>query len=229
MIPNANTILQQAVAALKAGNKAEARTLLTQAIKQNSLNAQAWLYLSAVVDTPAQRRECLERVLYLEPRNATAQHALTQLSETTKVQPETRATGTLPPALTAPAQTRHLLYLGAIFLFAIVLSVAVLAAVINKARQPKVNPLYAGPYIIVYGRTTCGLTRSMEKKLEKANLPYLFKPIDDDAVAEEIYPRMSAAGLNTWSFYLPVVDVNGHILLEATVEEIAAYYYAQPE
>ncbi len=64
----------------------------------------------------------------------------------------------------------------------------------------------------------------MAEDLFEAGIPYQFKSIDDPGVGDEIYPRMRAAGLDTSYFLLPVIDVNGHILLEAKVKDIARYY-----
>lgn len=232
-----DNLLNQGIAALKAKHKTEARALLAQVVKQDPTNTPAWLYLGAAVDTSAQRRACLERVLALDLDNAVAQRALARL--TAKSEPQTEkavnpvpATSDLSPSsptssATTPAsqQTRKPLRLGkiAVFALACILIVAVGAAIFS-AHQPKVAPLHAESYVIIYGRATCGLTRKMAEKLTEAGIPYTFKSIDDPSVGDEIYPRMRAAGLDTSYFILPVIDVNGHILLDAKVKTIARYY-----
>ena len=55
-------LLKQGIAALKAGRKAEARTLLMQVVEQDERNEMAWLWLSGAVDTDEDRRVCLENV-----------------------------------------------------------------------------------------------------------------------------------------------------------------------
>ena len=65
-------LLQQAIAAAKAGNRAAARDLLLQIVGDDERNEQAWLWLSGVVDDPAEQRIALENVLDINPRNASA-------------------------------------------------------------------------------------------------------------------------------------------------------------
>jgi hypothetical protein len=78
-VTNTNDLLSQGVAALKAGQRAEARTLLQQVIKQDKQNEMAWLWLSGAVDTDKERRICLQRVLAINPSNEVAQRGLQHL------------------------------------------------------------------------------------------------------------------------------------------------------
>lgn len=64
------------VAALRAGNKAEAETLLLRVVTADEKHEQAWLWLSGAVQTAEDRRVCLENVLALNPDNAAARHGL---------------------------------------------------------------------------------------------------------------------------------------------------------
>lgn len=74
----ANSGLAEGIAALKAGRRDEARRLLAQAVYADPEDAAAWLWLSRCVDDARQRRDCLERVLRLNPDNAEAQRTLGQ-------------------------------------------------------------------------------------------------------------------------------------------------------
>lgn len=234
---NTKRVLERGISALKAGHKTEARGLLAQVIQQDPENAQAWLYLAAAVDTTAQRRTCLERVLALDPHNAVAQRALARLAaqaETQKGQelnPMSSISDLAPPSAALPAITppsqhaRKPLRVGGLAILALIfILVVAVGFAVSSTRQPKVAPLYAEPYVIIYGRADCGLTRAMAEDLFEAGIPYQFKSIDDPGVGDEIYPRMRAAGLDTSYFLLPVIDVNGHILLKAKVKDIARYY-----
>jgi len=89
-------MLNQAVTAVKAGRKAEARRLLEAILEADQRNEQAWLWLGAVVDDPQERITCLENVLALNPNNETARQGLAAL----------RATPSPPPA---PADNRALI------------------------------------------------------------------------------------------------------------------------
>jgi hypothetical protein len=75
----ADAILNQAVAALKAGDKTEARRLLGNVLAQDSENETAWLWLSGAVETREERIACLENVLSINPDNEPARRGLARL------------------------------------------------------------------------------------------------------------------------------------------------------
>jgi tetratricopeptide (TPR) repeat protein len=90
------SLLQQAIAAAKAGNRGAARELLLQVVNDDERNEQAWLWLSGVVDDPAEQRIALENVLDINPRNASALKGMAWLdAHHPRPQPE-------PPATSAP-------------------------------------------------------------------------------------------------------------------------------
>ena len=72
--------LQAGILAAREGRRTEARALLKEALQANPLSEQGWLWMSAVVDSRAERRVCLERVLSINPHNQTASNGLNQLS-----------------------------------------------------------------------------------------------------------------------------------------------------
>ena len=76
---NSDPLIQAGIKALKAGERDQARKLLTQAVKQDERNEKAWLWLSGAVKTKEERRLCLENVLAIDPDNATAIKGLTKL------------------------------------------------------------------------------------------------------------------------------------------------------
>jgi hypothetical protein len=73
--------LERAREALDQGNKEAARKLLAEALRAHPRSETAWLWLSAVVDTPDQKRDCLERVLKINPQNELASGQVGHLSE----------------------------------------------------------------------------------------------------------------------------------------------------
>lgn len=87
------TLLEQGILAAKNGQQAAARQILTQVLKQDNRNEQAWLWLSDVVDTLGEQIACIEQVLEINPHNRTAQLALKKL----KSQPTTRLRPASPP------------------------------------------------------------------------------------------------------------------------------------
>src|SRR5438552_1091733 len=77
---DAERLLSAGIAALKAGDNARARELLGQAIRRNPRDERPWLWLSGAVETDPERRQCLERVLMLNPHNAAARNGLAMLA-----------------------------------------------------------------------------------------------------------------------------------------------------
>jgi hypothetical protein len=74
-----NDILEQGIAALKVGQKAEARHLLEQVVQQDKDNETAWLWLSGAVDTDRDRIRCLRETLRINPNNQHARRGLEML------------------------------------------------------------------------------------------------------------------------------------------------------
>jgi tetratricopeptide (TPR) repeat protein len=69
-------VFQEAVEALRAGNKSRARELLTGLLKTDQNNATYWVWMSATVDTAKERVYCLQTALKLDPENAAAKRGL---------------------------------------------------------------------------------------------------------------------------------------------------------
>ena len=75
----------------------------------------------------------------------------------------------------------------------------------------KVEPLFAQSYVAVYGRDSCGYTKSMVKNLQQSQVSYRYFNVDDKVVADQLHSRMRQAGISTKRYNLPVVDVNGDL------------------
>lgn len=78
---SADALLKAGTAALRAGDRTQARTLLMRAVRADPRNEQAWLYLAGALSDSGQRRDCLERVLQLNPANTTARRGLEALAK----------------------------------------------------------------------------------------------------------------------------------------------------
>lgn len=76
MPANVDALIKEGIAALKGGNRTEAKQALMKAVEINQQSEQAWLWLSAVSDTVDQRELCLENVLTLNPANEKARKGL---------------------------------------------------------------------------------------------------------------------------------------------------------
>ena len=69
-------VFQDAVEALRVGDKAKARDLLTGLLKTDQNNATYWVWMSAAMDTAKERVYCLQTALKLDPENAHAKRGL---------------------------------------------------------------------------------------------------------------------------------------------------------
>lgn len=98
-----NELINQAQAALLSGDLTRARGHLAHVIQQEPLNVLAWLMLSEVVHEPERQRECLQRVLALEPQNQTAQKRLAALDQPTAMIQTTQS-----PTPSKPSQIKQL-------------------------------------------------------------------------------------------------------------------------
>lgn len=94
-------LLAEGMAAAKAGDRLRARELLTQVITLNTRNEVAWLWMSSVLETPAQRRDCLVRVLLINPSNEVAQRGIATLD----AQSAAGGVTPTPPAKSAAASS----------------------------------------------------------------------------------------------------------------------------
>ncbi len=71
-----NTMLREAIDALRLGDRARARDLLTRLLKTDQKNPTYWVWLSAVVETQKERLYCLQTALQADPQNAAAKRGL---------------------------------------------------------------------------------------------------------------------------------------------------------
>jgi len=86
------------------------------------------------------------------------------------------------------------------------------------------DALYELPYVVVYGRTSCGWTQKCLQELQAQNIDVIFKNIDKQEVKMEIFPRIDAAGHKRNQLVIPIVDVNGNILLGYEPDKILQLY-----
>jgi tetratricopeptide (TPR) repeat protein len=73
--PN-DTMFQDAVEALRRGEKSRAKELLTFLLKADQNNPTYWVWLSAAVENSKERIYCLQTALKLDPENGTAKRGL---------------------------------------------------------------------------------------------------------------------------------------------------------
>jgi len=74
-----DALIQDGITALKASSNARAFHLLSSALKLDSTNELAWLWLSGAVSTDNERLYCLRKVIELNPHNTHAKRGLNSL------------------------------------------------------------------------------------------------------------------------------------------------------
>lgn len=72
-------LVEEGIAAAKAGDRALARGKLEAAVKIDQYNEKAWFWLARVVETDEERRACLGNVIIINPQNKRAQELLDKL------------------------------------------------------------------------------------------------------------------------------------------------------
>jgi tetratricopeptide (TPR) repeat protein len=72
-------MFQEAIDAIRLGQQARARDLLTRLLRADQNNLEYWLWMSAVVNTPKEQIYCLQTALRLDPENRVVQQGLTLL------------------------------------------------------------------------------------------------------------------------------------------------------
>src|SRR5258708_2396373 len=80
-------LLNAGIQAAKNKRRAEARRLLEQVLEADDANETAWMWFATVVDTPREKRICLENVLDINPNNQRAREALEKLGPSTEEAP----------------------------------------------------------------------------------------------------------------------------------------------
>ncbi|RPJ17666.1 MAG: hypothetical protein EHM33_32825 [Chloroflexi bacterium] len=87
--------VQSAIDAANRGENNKALELLKQALAANPNDVEAWLVVAAVVEQPERKRQCLNRVLTLDPINQIARDELLEMDRA--------AMGGMPPSAPEPA------------------------------------------------------------------------------------------------------------------------------
>src|SRR5512140_1194624 len=74
-----DTMFEDAVDALRQGERARGKEILTRLLKTDQNNPNYWIWMSAAVDTAKERIYCLETALKLDPQSAIARRGLVLL------------------------------------------------------------------------------------------------------------------------------------------------------
>jgi glutaredoxin len=95
----------------------------------------------------------------------------------------------------------------------------VLAAAQAEERALRNDP---GARVTVYGRDTCGYTRTLVAVLDEAGVPFRYRRSNDPATRRELVAKMDAAGVPDGPFKLPVVEFDGRIEFRPDPDGLAA-------
>lgn len=87
MSANVDAMLRAAIEAVRKNQKADARALLERVLDIDERNEQAWMWLSAAVDSDEEKRICLDNVLVINPANEKAKAALKTLGGSAPARP----------------------------------------------------------------------------------------------------------------------------------------------
>ncbi len=79
MPEESDILFQEAVEALRTGDRARAKDLLTRLLKTDQNNAMYWVWMSASVETNKERVYCLQTALRIDPENASAKRGMVLL------------------------------------------------------------------------------------------------------------------------------------------------------
>jgi len=101
-------LLRTAIEAARSGDRAKAREILRRLVSRDPDNELAWLWLASVATSEDERRQCLRRVLVINPHNERARQALAQLDRATQ-EPAVAVpvSGASQPALRRPTARRR--------------------------------------------------------------------------------------------------------------------------
>lgn len=92
--------LEHAISLANSGRSDEAAKVLSALIVRDPGNVTAWLWLASVVKDDLKKRQCLERVLAIDPGNETAQaalHRLEMIPDVSRIVGRSPSSGALPP------------------------------------------------------------------------------------------------------------------------------------
>ena len=87
-----------------------------------------------------------------------------------------------------------------------------------------VELLYDTPYIVVYGEDRCQLTQTCMSDLDIQGIDYIYKQLSKPGMPNELFPRMEKSGLSINRILLPILDINGKIMVRPEVTEILDAY-----
>jgi len=78
--PNLENLLQLGISAAREGRTEGARVYFQQVLAEDKKNERAWIWMAYVAENDIKRRQYLETVLKVNPKNKTARTALKKIA-----------------------------------------------------------------------------------------------------------------------------------------------------
>jgi hypothetical protein len=130
------TLLEQAVSHIKAGNTERGKQLLVEVLKQNPKDEKAWLWMSKCVESVSQKKDCFQRVLQINPNNQLAVEGLRRLDDVQNKKPASSVPASKKKAFLT---TNSILIIGVLACVCLVFSIF-RGAALNLPSTPKSTP-----------------------------------------------------------------------------------------
>jgi hypothetical protein len=133
--PDLATRLNEAIALINAGRRAEAQVILLALSQQYPGMDQVWMWLAAATDDTDERIGYLRRVLSINPLNEKARAALIRLTGETPPPGADRPVPSHPPA--PRAQSWESALIGVLLVIVVIVVIVVITVAISNLQQPR--------------------------------------------------------------------------------------------
>ncbi len=117
-------------------------------------------------------------------------------------------------------------------IFVLLLLIGVGCIVYQQHQKNHINvlePRYELPYVVVYGKTDSTWTMKSVRELEAKGIDPIFENMDEPDVKKEIFERVEEAGYSRHQIVLPIIEVNGNIVIGHQTDKVFAFYNAIEE
>lgn len=108
--------IQNALTFLRNGDKVNGKKLLLEILNDDPENDQAWVLMTAVVETEELQRECLEKALDINPDNRVAKKRLAKLGQPANDTSTPSSIGNAPPSTLSKSSQATIEYLSKRFI-----------------------------------------------------------------------------------------------------------------